>query len=395
MRGGGRPADGGGARIGRLIRAAAAALLVIAVALPGWAVSLDASAPRGLLEHRPAPVIPTAIGAASQAPPGRGSPAARPGSGQRALARFIGDDSLRIVYWADDRRLAERVWRTASRSFHLPGLPAGASRIRGTIFLAPDPAAYDSLTRGAPEWSAGVAIPSRRQIVVPAFASRRTPGGDPLSALRHEIAHLALHDYLPLGIPRWFDEGYATWASGEWDEGAGWRIRLAMLRRDAPLLDSLTLEWPRLAPQAELAYLLSASAVRHLASRGSGEPAFTAFLAAWRREGSFDAAMRSVYQTTPGEFERDWRAMVTRRYGWLLALSQAGVFWLVVTVLFLLLGTARRRYDRARMEQLRVEDRVLAPPEAGEEGWATHLDAPADESNVDRHAPGDGPRRPE
>lgn len=347
MRGGGRPADGRGARIHRLIRGAAVALLVITFAPASHA---------------------------------------NPGAGGAPLS--IGDDSLRVMYWGDDRALAERVWRTASTPFHLPGLPSGASRIRGTIFLAPDAAAYDSLTLGAPEWSAGVAIPSRRRIVVPAFASRRTPGGDPVSALRHEIAHLALHDYLPRGIPRWFDEGYATWASGEWDEGAGWRIRLAMLRRDAPLLDSLTLDWPRLAPQAELAYLLSASAVRHLASRGSGEPAFTAFLVAWRREGSFDTAMRSVYQTTPGEFERDWRAMVRRRYGWLLALSQAGVFWLVVTVLFVLLGTARRRYDRARMEQLRVEDRVLAPPEGEEEGWATHGHESEDEADAGENGAG-------
>jgi hypothetical protein len=273
----------------------------------------------------------------------------------------LGGDSLRVVFWPGDRQMAERVWRVADTPFPLPGLPPGASRISGAVFLAPTPEVFDSLARGAPAWSAGVAIPSQRRIIIPAFQSRRTPLGDPLVALRHEIAHLALNAHLPRGIPRWFDEGYATWASGEWDAGAGWQIRLALLRRDAPILDSLRLEWPRLAPRARLAYLLSASAVQHLATRGSGEQAFTAFLESWRREGSFDAAMRATYHTSPGQFERDWRAMVRRRYGWLLALSQTAVFWLAITLLFLILGTARRRHNRARLENLRAEDWMLAP----------------------------------
>lgn len=290
-----------------------------------------------------------------------------PGTGVRELpgaagAMAIGSDSLRVVFWPGDQPLAERAWRAASTPFHLPGLPEGASRIHGTIFLAPTPAAYDSLTRGAPGWSAGVAIPSLRRIVVPAFQSQRTPPGDPISALRHEIAHLALHAYLPGQIPRWFNEGYATWASGEWDEGAGWQIRLALLRRDAPLLDSLTLSWPRMAGQARLAYLLSASAVHHLATRASGDRAFTAFLQEWRRQGSFEDALRTVYLITPSRFEAEWRAMVRSRYGWLLALSQAGVFWLILTILFLVLGTARRRYDRGRLEDLRQQDRMLPEP---------------------------------
>jgi hypothetical protein len=278
----------------------------------------------------------------------------------------ISRDSLRVVFWPGDEAIARRAWTTAVNPPPLFGLPPAASRITGTIFLAPDAATFDSLTGGAPEWSAGVAIPSLRRIIIPAYQSDRTPLGDPIGALRHEIAHLALNAYLPGRIPRWFDEGYATWASGGWDANSGWQIRYALLRGQAPPLDSLTLDWPRLAGRAQLAYLLSASAVRHLATRGSGEQAFAAFLLAWRREGAFDPALRSTYQITAGHFEDDWRDMVSDRYGWLLALSQAGVFWLVITMLFVLLGTARRRYNRARLEDLRAEDRILAPPRPDE-----------------------------
>lgn len=300
------------------------------------------------------------------------APAARaqlPPDAPRALTA----DSLRVVFWPGDEGVARRTLRAALAPLPLPGIPGSVALPAGTIVLAPSPAVFDSLTGGrAPGWSAGVAIPGRQLIILPAFASSRTPLQDPTTALRHELLHLALNRYLPDRIPRWFDEGYATWASGGWDASSGWRIRLALLRGAAPPLDSLTLGWPAGAARAELAYLLSASAVRHLATRG-GEQAFAAFLAAWRRQGSYDAALRSVYLMTPEQFEQEWRSVVRRRYGWLLALGQVGIFWVAVTVLFLVLGIRRRAHTRERMRALEEEERMLPPP-ADPEDWQIEPD---------------------
>lgn len=216
----------------------------------------------------------------------------------------------------------------------------------------------DSLTSGAiPEWAAGVAIPSRRLIILPTY-DRSAALGDEVVTLRHEIAHIALNSYIGRPIPRWFDEGYATWVSGGWDESAGWQIRFALLRGNAPPLDSLSLSWPRGEARARLAYLLSASAVSHLAS-SRGEPAFTALLEEWRRVGSLDTALRSVYQLTLPQFEREWRAMVRRRYGWLLAFSQMTVFWAGFAILIVLLSSLRRKRNRERLAELRREEYML------------------------------------
>src|SRR5690606_6548198 len=111
----------------------------------------------------------------------------------------------------------ERTLRAASAPLRLPGIAASTPPPAARILLASGPAAFDSLTGGAPHWSAGIAIPARRVIVLPAYSSARTPMGDPLVALRHELVHVALNAYLGARVPRWFDEGYATWASGEWD----------------------------------------------------------------------------------------------------------------------------------------------------------------------------------
>ncbi|MQA89767.1 MAG: hypothetical protein GEU90_05965 [Gemmatimonas sp.] len=269
-------------------------------------------------------------------------------------------DSVRVAYWGEARRAAERTLDAAFAPLPLPGIPGVARLPSSTIVLAPTPEVLDSLTRGqTPDWAAGVAIPSQRLIILPVYEESASLG-DEVVTLRHELAHIALNAYLDGQVPRWFDEGYATWVSGGWDASAGWQIRVALLRGNAPVLDSLSLGWPRGEARARLAYLLSASAVRHLAT-SRGDEAFAALIEEWRRVGSLDTAMRSVYQLTLPQFEREWRAVVRRRYGWLLAMSQMTVFWFGVTVLVLLLGSLRRKRNRERLEALRKEEYMLPP----------------------------------
>jgi len=225
------------------------------------------------------------------------------------------------------------------------------------VFIAPSDEAFLALTGGAiPEWGAGVAIPGLNRIVLPREGRRRTRGWTEARVLRHEWAHLGLHQYLPeLRVPRWFDEGYAEWASGGWSPSEGWRLRLAFALGQAPPLDSLVLGWPRDRASAELAYLLSATAVEYLI-RESGERGLRLFLEAWREEGSFSDAFRGIYGVTLGQFEEDWKRYVKRRYGWLFVLSHSTVFWLTLTLVLLVLVRIRRGRDREAMARLRATD---------------------------------------
>jgi hypothetical protein len=262
----------------------------------------------------------------------------------------------RVIYWAPYHDLARQFASIASSSLRLPGIPDAAPPEGTRIYLVPSPALFDSLTGGrAPEWSAGVAIPALRTAVVPVYPTRLGHERDPIVTLRHELIHLILHEHLPPGIPRWFDEGFATWASGGWDQASAWQLRLAFLIGRAPPLDELTLDWPRGAEEARLAYLLSGSAVRYLVEIG-GEHAFTVLLDTWGEEGSFEAAIRQVYGMTSGQFEHAWIRMVRRRYGWLLALSQITVFWTFAALLLVLLFGIRRRRKRERLAQLELQD---------------------------------------
>ena len=241
----------------------------------------------------------------------------------------------------------------------LPGLPDTLPADL-ELFIAPSQSSFDSLVGSVvPEWSAGVAIPSRNRIVVPGFGPRRARGWSEARVLQHEWAHLGLYQYLRgLRVPRWFDEGYAEWASGGWSPTEGWRLRVAFAMGRAPPLDSLALRWPRDRASADLAYLISATAVEYLV-RESGERGLRLFLERWREEESFNRALRSVYGLTAGQFEEDWKGYVRTRYGWLFVVSHSSIFWLSLALALLFMARIRRGRDREAMARLRAGE----PPE--------------------------------
>ena len=282
----------------------------------------------------------------------------------RWRARFRGIDSIRgkrvtVLYWPKDSLRAPGIlWRLENQP-PFPGLDPGLPS-RGRIYLAPSEPLFRMLTAGrAPDWGAAVTMPRTATIVLPTSVSNRTRWTSESHVLRHEWAHLALHERLKgLIIPRWFNEGYANWVSGGWDVLEGWRLRLALVGGDAPKLAGLSLSWPRGRSSAELAYMLSTTAVEYLVEE-SGEEGLAYFFAKWSEERSFDQAIRSVYGVTPSQFEEDWRKYVKRRYGWVLVFTHSLLFWLFLGLLLLVMVRIRRGRNRAAMARLRATE----PPE--------------------------------
>lgn len=267
-----------------------------------------------------------------------------------------------IRHWPGQTRLAQSLLPPAS-GLTFRGLPGNVLR-RGrdvVVFLAPDAARFDSLTGGrTPEWGAGVAFPHWEIIVIPGYVSSRTGTHQLPQILRHELAHVALQRHLGDAlVPRWFTEGYATWSAGQLDADAAWQLRLALATDRAPPLDSLTLDWPLLAADARIAYLLSASAMQYLYSLGTPET-FERLFQVWSQSGDFEASLRQVYVLSSPQFERLWRNHVKRRFGWLQILAQTAFIWLVAALFVLALFIIRRRRDRHRMEELRATE----PPDS-------------------------------
>jgi hypothetical protein len=223
--------------------------------------------------------------------------------------------------------------------------------------IAHGPEAFDELTGGVvPEWRAGVAVPSQNMFVIPSAEGRSLVDREGRRTLRHEWAHLGMHAFLgDLRAPRWFDEGYAQWASGGFDAGEAWRLRVLLALGRAPPMDSLTLRWPSEREEARTAYLLAASAVTYLLEPG-GERGLELFLERWLAERSFDAALRSTFGFTTGQLEEDWAKHVRARYGWLFVMSHSALFWIVLAFVLLFMVRIKRVRNREKLARLRASE---------------------------------------
>jgi hypothetical protein len=248
------------------------------------------------------------------------------------------------VAWPAQRSLAVELAREAGRPAEWPGL---GRRVPGQLRLivVPDARRLDSLTSGrAPHWGAAIALPDTRTILL------RADGEELSRTLRHELAHLALHQAVSVRIPLWFDEGYAGWAAGEWERLGGLELNLAVVRGSIPDLRALDGALRGSASTADAAYALAVSAVAELARRnptGTLDPLMS------RLEGGmdFDAAVRATTGLTIDRFEEEWQRATRRRYSlgtWLIA----GGGWLVLAFVVLGLRQLRRRADRVRRAAL-------------------------------------------
>ncbi len=262
----------------------------------------------------------------------------------------------RIYFARSDSLQAERVLELIEGQAPLPGL-SSSMPTRVSAVLTHGPGAFDALTGGVvPEWRAGVAMPDAQMLVLPAGEGQSVLDDEGRRTLRHEWAHLGLHEYLgDLRVPRWFDEGYAQWSSGGFDASEAWRLRVLLALDRAPMLDSLELRWPTSREQARTAYLLAASAIGYLLE-SSGERGLALFLERWRAERSFDAALVRTFGVTPEQFEEDWKEHVRRRYGWLLVLSRSSAAWFFLAVVMLALSRIRRSRNRERLARLRAAE---------------------------------------
>jgi hypothetical protein len=258
-----------------------------------------------------------------------------------------------IVAERRDERLARSLLAEAQRNDSFPGLPRPRERV--LIAIAPDARRLRAwVGPNAPEWGAAFAFPDQRRIVM----QGRTAGsdaGDPRVVLRHELAHLALHEAMGPLPPRWFDEGYASFAAREWTREQAFETSVGMVWRTLPTLEQLETGFEGGGMEAGWSYAMAHRVVGELDALG-GEAGLTNLLRYWKQTGSFEKAVRTAYGMTGEAFEKHWRARTRTRYGALSFVANlsvaVGMFSLVLVPLFVI----RRRRDRLKLEAMRAAD---------------------------------------
>ena len=294
-----------------------------------------------------------------------------------------------VVHYPGETRLAHSLVDAALANDTFPGLARPTQRV--LIAIAPDARRFRAwVGPDAPEWGAAIAFPESRRIVL---QGRDAGGraGDPIATLRHELAHLALHEALGDLPPRWFDEGYASYAAGEWGREDVFATSYALVLRQLPSVDSLDDWFGAGEDRAGQGYALAHRAVSELASLDERR-GLTLFFQYWRETRSMDRAMRAAYGLTLADFDLRWRERTRRRYGALALTADFALLGVLGGVTLLPLWLVRRRRDRRRLAAMRVADEA-AERAARESVLAMLLGATTESPDVPNGEPGEAGER--
>ncbi len=258
-----------------------------------------------------------------------------------------------VVAGARDERLGRSLLASALANDTFPGLPRPRARV--LIAIAPDANRFrEWIGPHAPEWGAAIAIPDEQRIVMQGSRAG-SDAGDPVVVLRHELAHLALHEVMGALPPRWFDEGYASLSAGEWDRETAFETSWGLVFRAMPSRDSLEAGFYLGASRATWSYAMAHRVVAELAALDQTN-GLRNFFAEWKTSGSFEIGLRRAFGMTGLQFDRHWHRRTRERYGALAFVANvslvAGMFGLLLGPLFVM----RRRRDRRRLEAMRAAD---------------------------------------
>lgn len=258
-----------------------------------------------------------------------------------------------IVANRTDSRLAHSMLAQSLLRDTFPGLPKPQAHV--LIAIAPSAALFRAwVGPNAPEWGAAIAIPDEQRIVMQgAFAG--SDAGDPLTVLRHELAHLALHEAMGDLPPRWFDEGYASVAAGEWTRATALETSVSLAWRTMPGGDELDAGFYAGASRAQYTYALSHLAVAEMQAIDE-KRGLANFFAEWKRTGKYDRALRQAYGMTATSFDNYWHTRVRRQYGVLALVANLSLAFGFVSLMLGPVYWAKRRRNNERLAVMRANE---------------------------------------
>ena len=275
------------------------------------------------------------------------------GAGDPAGTQRVGGGRFTFVAMPRDLGLARNLLADAMTRDTFPGL--ARPRLPATVWIAPDERTLHTwIGAGFPEWGAAVAFPEVRRIIMQGQgASSRA--GDPRVTLRHELAHLALAEAMGRLAPRWFDEGYASYAAGEWNRDDVLASSVVLALRGVPHFAALDTLISGGTVRAEQGYALAHLAIADLAAKDP-RGGLALLFRYWAESRSLDQGLRRAYGVTLDGFEDEWRRATRTRYGALALLADLSFATLVLFVVVGPFWLVRRRRDRSRLAAMREAD---------------------------------------
>ncbi|MBD3306464.1 hypothetical protein GF339_08700 [candidate division KSB3 bacterium] len=227
------------------------------------------------------------------------------------------------------------------------------------VYLCPTPACFQQKQPSRvklPTWAVGVAYPTLNRIVIrSALTSQERGSIDPLDIFTHELAHIVLEQALQDrgGAPRWLSEGFSMYHARQWTIHGQRTIEEVTLRDDFIPLSVLTRSFPADEQAARIAYAQSFSLVAFLLN-DYGQRIFHRFIDNLQAGMETNAALIAAAGVNLKRLELEWQASLKKRYSWLRYLANIGMFWFLLSIVFVIIyGIKRWKVKRiqARWEE--------------------------------------------
>ena len=215
---------------------------------------------------------------------------------------------------------------------------------------------FDALAGGKiPEWGAGAAIPARNLIILREPMMNRYPGNT-ADLLQHELAHISLSRRAKgAHLPRFIDEGFASWFAGEWTFAQVTTVAAAQITKSLlPLRDIDDVNRFHQG-QANLAYAQSYLVVNYIFKR-FGELAFTDLIDALATGENMSEAFHQTLDISFWRFEADYRKFLSDNYTLFAILADMSGLWIILALIvvfgwILIRKRKKDAYDRWKDEE--------------------------------------------
>lgn len=207
-----------------------------------------------------------------------------------------------------------------------------------------------------PSYAAGVAYPQLSLVLLTVNPVHAGQHHDLAEVFRHELAHLALHDAVKgRPIPRWFNEGFAVFASGESSLVRLQTLWHATLADRLLSLKQLEKTFPAGEVDVSVAYAEAADVLRFLVRR-QDRHRFRALIRRYRQQGGFEDSLSKAYGTDLFTLEHEWREDVAKRYTFWPILFSGTVVWMGALGLFVWGYRRRRQENQATLARWAEEE---------------------------------------
>jgi hypothetical protein len=227
-----------------------------------------------------------------------------------------------------------------------------------SVIIVKTKSEFDSVARGIlPEWGAAAAIPSRDLIIIREPHMDRYPGNT-ANLLQHELAHIALHRRVRgQRIPRFLDEGFASWFAGEWRFANVTAIAGAQLTGSLLPLADIDQVSAFHHGKANLAYSQSYLVVQLLLDR-FGEVGWLELLDSLAAGRNLRSSFRDVYGVSFWQFESEYRQFIQDNYSVMSILSGSMGLWVILALLVIAGFIVVRQRRKEAIDRWKEEEKL-------------------------------------